>query len=83
VEQAEASRSQQIPKLLLTGVVLLDDKTCLHSLAHTVETSHQLKFEVLEHPPHSPDFTSVDWHLFDPLREALGGHHCTTGQAMK
>jgi len=83
VGQAEASSSQQIPKLLLTGVVLLDEKTCSQSLAYTVETSHQLKFEVLEHPPYSLDFTFVDWHLFDPLRETSRGHQCTTGQALK
>jgi hypothetical protein len=83
VGQAEASSSQQIPKLLLTGVVLLDEKTRPQSLAYTVETSHQLKFEVLEHPPYSLDFTFVDWHLFDPLRETLRGYQCTTGQAMK
>jgi hypothetical protein len=71
VGQAEASSSQQIPKLLLMGVVFLDDKTRPQSLAHTVESSHQLKFEVLERPPYSPGFNSVDWHLFDPLRETL------------
>lgn len=72
--QVEASSSQQIPKLLSTGIVLLDDETHPQSLGHTVGTSEQLKFEVLEHPPYSPDFASLDWHHFDPLRETLKGH---------
>jgi hypothetical protein len=31
------------------------------------------KWELLEHPPYSPDFAPTDFHLFGPLKEHLGG----------
>jgi len=27
----------------------------------------------LEHPPYSPDLSPCDYHMFGPLKEALGG----------
>ena len=38
---------------------------------HTVDTLHGLKFEVLKHPPYSPDLAPLD--LFGPMKEHLRG----------
>jgi len=38
-----------------------------------VDTVRALKFEVLKHPPYSPDFTPSDFHLFGPMKEHLRG----------
>jgi histone-lysine N-methyltransferase SETMAR len=38
---------------------------------HTAETLCHLNFEVLEHPPYSPDLAPLDYHLFDPLKDTL------------
>jgi hypothetical protein len=32
----------------------------------------KLHWEVLPHPPYSPDLSPCDFHLFGPLKEALG-----------
>jgi histone-lysine N-methyltransferase SETMAR len=32
-----------------------------------------MKFEVLPHPPYSPDLAPSDFHLFGPLKESLQG----------
>jgi hypothetical protein len=54
---------------LSSGVVLLHDNSCPHTAAYTVETLKKLNFEVLEHPPYSPNFGTSDYHLFVPLRK--------------
>jgi histone-lysine N-methyltransferase SETMAR len=46
--------------LLLKGVAFLHDNSRPHTAAHTVETLRHLNFEVLEHPPHSPDLAFSD-----------------------
>lgn len=37
----------------------------------TAETIRNFKFEVLSHPPYSPDLIPCDFHALSPLREAL------------
>lgn len=34
---------------------------------------HELKFEMLPHPPYSPDLAPSDYHLFPNLKKHLGG----------
>lgn len=48
--------------------------TCPHIAAHTVETFKKINFEVLEHPPYSPDLAATDTHLFGPLKQAMDQH---------
>jgi hypothetical protein len=57
--------------LLSDGVVLLPNNAHPHTAAHTVETLKKLNFEVLEHLLCSPDHDLSDYHLFDPLQQAL------------
>lgn len=44
-----------------------------HTAALTVQKLEQLGWETLEHPPYSPDLSPCDFHVFGPLKEALGG----------
>jgi len=41
--------------------------------ARTMVTIQKLKWNVLPHPPYSPDLAPSDCHLFGPLKEHLGG----------
>jgi histone-lysine N-methyltransferase SETMAR len=58
---------------LSEGVLLFHDNARPHTAARTLETLRKLKWEVMEHPAHSPDLAPSDFHLFEPLKEALGG----------
>jgi hypothetical protein len=42
-----------------------------------------LNFEVLEHPPDSPDLAPSDYHLFGPLKDALRGRHFASDEDVK
>ena len=59
--------------LLSKRVLLLHDNTRPHTAAHTVDTLRVLKFEVLKHPPYSPELAPSDFHLFGPMKEHLRG----------
>ena len=39
----------------------------------TIEILAHLYWTALQNPPYSPDFSTCDYHMFGPLKEALGG----------
>jgi len=51
--------------------------------AHTTDTLRALKFEVLKHPPHSPDLAPSDFHLFGPMKEHLRGQKFADDMVME
>jgi hypothetical protein len=53
--------------------LLLHDNARPHTAAHTMDTLRALKFEVLKHPPYSPDLVPSDFHLFGCMKEHLRG----------
>jgi histone-lysine N-methyltransferase SETMAR len=60
--------------LLSTGVLLQHDNARPHTAHSTVVTTQDLSFECLSHPPYSPDLAHSDFHVFGPLKEAMGGN---------
>jgi histone-lysine N-methyltransferase SETMAR len=56
------------------GVLLLHDNEWLHMATATVHTVQRFGFELLSHPPYSPDLAPSDYHIFGPLKETLRGH---------
>jgi hypothetical protein len=58
---------------LSDGVLLLHNNVRPNTVAHTLETFRKLKWEVMEHPAHSPDLVPSNFHLSGLLKEALGG----------
>jgi histone-lysine N-methyltransferase SETMAR len=51
-----------------TSVSFLQDNTRPHMATRTMETIQKLKWNVLAHPPYSPDLAPSDYHLFGPLK---------------
>ena len=68
---------------LLPKDVFLHENAWPHTVAHTAETVQKLKFEIITHPPYSPDLASSDYHLFGTLKEVLSGRRFTSDQEMK
>jgi len=59
--------------LLSTGVLLQHDNAWPHTARSIVVTIHDLSYECLPYPPYSPDHASNDFHVFEPLKEVMGG----------
>jgi hypothetical protein len=61
---------------------MLHDNAYPHIAVHTFESLRQLKFEVLKHPPYSPDLAH-DYHMFGPLKDASRGRRFASNQEAK
>ena len=61
------------PTLLDEGVILLHDNASPHFKRCVVEMLAQWEWEVLSHPPYSPDLSPCDFFLFAAIKEPLRG----------
>ncbi|CAK9827516.1 Mariner Mos1 transposase [Anthophora retusa] len=55
------------------GVVFLHDNARPHTSMQTKNKLLQLGWDVLRHPPYSPDLAPTDFHVFRSLQNALNG----------
>jgi histone-lysine N-methyltransferase SETMAR len=69
--------------MLTRGVKLLHDNATPHTAGKTCETIEKMCWEILEHPPHSPDLTPSDFHLFGKLKELLSGKRFASDQEVE
>lgn len=65
------------------GVILQQDNARPHTAQITRETIEKMGWEVLPHPPYSPDLAPSDFHLFGPLKEALRGKRFQDNEDVK
>ena len=71
------------PGKLTRGVILLHDNARPHT-ANTIKGLMQnFKWEVLGHPPYSPDLSPCDYAIFGPLKKALRGKRFTSDDDVK
>ena len=69
--------------MITKGVLFLQDNARAHTAHRTMCTLQQLGWEVLTHPPYSPDLALSDFHLFGPLKEFFRGQHFSTDDKVK
>jgi histone-lysine N-methyltransferase SETMAR len=55
------------------GVILQHDNGQSHTANMMKVAIQELNWEILSHPPYSPDLTSLDYHLFGTLSNNLCG----------
>lgn len=61
-----------------TRFLLHHDNARPHCSAQTNAKIKRLGFEVIPHPPYSPDLAPSDFHLFPQMKEGLKGNHFTS-----
>ncbi|GBO30601.1 hypothetical protein AVEN_176716-1 [Araneus ventricosus] len=65
---------QQLQRSILTsGVIFIRDNACPYSAVVTQQLLEHFKWDVSDHPAHSPNLTTSDFHLFPELKNQLGG----------
>ena len=72
----EAVRRKR-PGRLTSGVLLQHDNATPHTANATQDWIRRFGWEVLPHPPHSPDLAPSDYHLFGPMKRHLSGQRFT------
>jgi histone-lysine N-methyltransferase SETMAR len=65
---------------LRKDAILLHDNTRPHTANQTDETVNELGYELMEHPPYSPDLAFTDFHMFGPVKEALRGRRFSSDE---
>ena len=61
------------PGLMSRGVLIHHDNASSYSATFTLDTIQQFCWEVLQHPPYSPNLDPSDFHQFGPLKQHFGG----------
>lgn len=61
--------------MLTKGVLLLHDNAPSHSSIVATQTAAHCGYQILPHPPYSPDIAPSDFFLFPQLKSALRGRH--------
>jgi len=68
-----AVRKKRPGKLAKTMIFHQDNAPC-HKSAAAVAAIKKAGFELLDHPPYSPDLAPPDYHLFPRMKRAISGH---------
>ena len=58
---------------LSKGVILLHDNASSHTASETMTKLTSLGFQVMSHPPYSPNLAPSDYYLFPKLKKHLKG----------
>jgi histone-lysine N-methyltransferase SETMAR len=59
--------------MISKGVILHHDNAPAHTSKLIQEALHKHRFEILPHPPYSPDLAPCDFHLFPRIKKHLKG----------
>jgi histone-lysine N-methyltransferase SETMAR len=69
--------------LLTSGVLLQNDNARPHTARVTAKKITDLCLDCIPHPAYSSDLAPNDYHVFGPLKEALGGKKFSTDDEIK
>jgi len=64
-------------------VILQHNNARPHNALLTLEKIENVGWEVLSHPPYSPDLAPSDYHLFGFVKNRMQGQHYKTNKALK
>jgi histone-lysine N-methyltransferase SETMAR len=82
LDRLNAAIEQKRPALFnRKGIMFQQDNARPHTSLVTRQKLQQLTWEVLLHPPYSPDLAPSDYHLFLSMANALGGVKLETREA--
>lgn len=63
------------PGMLTRGVLFHHDNAPAHTSVLAMATIRDCGYELVPHPPYSPDLAPSDFHLFPKMKKALAGRH--------
>lgn len=79
LERLHAALSARYPDMIANNEILLQqDNAPAHTSRVTQQAIRELDFDVLPHPPYSPDLAPTDYHLFRSMAHFLKGRTFNT-----
>ena len=63
------------PGMITKGVLFHQDNAPAHSSVVAMATIRDCGFQLVPHPPYSPDLAPSDFHLFPNLKKDMAGQH--------
>lgn len=81
--QLKQAIHERRPKLQDREVIFLYDSIKTHINNRMQELLQQHKWKFIQHPPHSPDLSPSDFHLFGPMKKQLAGKRYNTDNQVK
>ncbi|XP_015432649.1 PREDICTED: histone-lysine N-methyltransferase SETMAR-like [Dufourea novaeangliae] len=80
LDKLKAAIRENRPGMAKKKVLFHHDNAPAHSSAIAQEKLSKLKFEILPHPPYSPDLVPSDFHVFPKLKTFLAGKRYQTNE---
>ncbi|XP_014293834.1 histone-lysine N-methyltransferase SETMAR-like [Halyomorpha halys] len=82
LDQLQEMIREKMPGLVRKTVIFHQDNPRSHKSAITMAKLHELRYELLPHPPYSPDLLPSDFHLLPKLKIFLGGGRYPTTEEL-
>jgi len=73
LEKLKTAIAEKRPEMVKKKMLFYHDNALMHSNIAVQQKFTELKFDILPHPPHSPDLAPSDFHLFPKLKIFLAG----------
>lgn len=73
LEKLRDALKQKRRGMISKGIRLLADNAPVHTAQASVVAAHRLGYELLQHPPYSPDLAPSDFFLFPEMKKPLRG----------
>ena len=80
LDRFDAELKRKRPHLAKKKVLFHHDNAPAHSSAIAIAKLVELRYELLSHPPYSPDLAPCDFYLFPNMKKWLGGKRFTTNE---
>ena len=80
LDKLKAKIAEKLPHLQKKKILFYQDNAPSHTSAVAMAKIHELRFELLDHPPYSLDLAPSDFFLFLKLKVALGGQRFSSNE---
>ena len=80
LDQLKAELAERRPHLQKKEILFHQDNAPSHTSAVAMAKIHEFRFELLDHPPYSPDLALSDLFLFPHPKVALGGQKFSSNE---
>lgn len=80
LDKLKAKIAEERPHLQKKKCLFHQDNAPPQTSAVAMAKIHELRFELLDHPPYSPDLAPNDFFLFPKLKVALGGQRFSSNE---